>query len=88
MPGVELERGAGGVQPLVGAFAAAVTVRCLGDDPGEALGAQPDQQIRVRPAFQDREISVADLAGQWVGLTRPDGQVGCGDHAALGSAAG
>ena len=62
--GVELERRLRGSDPLAGPRRPLVVVRRLGDHCREPLGARLDQQVRVGPPFQHREVSHAEVTAQ------------------------
>ena len=62
---VEVQRGSGGVDPLLRPVAAVVAVRGLADQCGESLGSQPEQGVRVRVAFQHGQVGDPKLPGQW-----------------------
>ncbi|MGH9002582.1 MAG: hypothetical protein ACRDYV_05580, partial [Acidimicrobiia bacterium] len=60
--GVELDRRLRGGDPLGGPFRALVVVRRLGDQRAEPLETQLHQRIRVREAFQHRQVGDTEIA--------------------------
>jgi len=72
---VEIQRSAGGVQPLAGALSALVVVRGLGDQRGQPRGAQLEQGTRVGVALQYGQVRGAEAAAQRAGRQQLAGQV-------------
>ena len=61
---VELDGGAGGVEPDLGPLFSEVVVGRLGDGGRLALGTHPHQHVRVRPALQHSQVGSAQVTGQ------------------------
>ena len=72
---VQLQGGVGGGQPLLSSLGALLTGRCAGQhslQPGTADG---HQRLGVRPALEDRQVGLAELADKWAGRQQLADQV-------------
>ena len=72
---VELQRGAGGTQPLAGAGGAQVAIRGLGDHRGQLGLPGPGQSARVGVTFQDGQVGGAEVTAQRAERQQLAGQV-------------
>jgi hypothetical protein len=63
--GVQLERGAGTSEPLLGPGRALLAPGGLGDHPLQASSSGSNQRMGVGVALQHRRVGVAKLASQW-----------------------
>ena len=63
--GVQLQRGAGGVKPLLGPGRALLAVGGLGDHLLQPSSPGSNQRVGIGVAFQHRQVGLAEFASQW-----------------------